>query len=982
MSALGEENALTDDEESILVRSAKSVNFDADSSSRSFHGSAKRRASSVVAVATAERMNIRESLSGRSLIGDTHLTDRFFESPRHPILNSTQYGSLLGGSDAMDGKHHVDKESSCCDKHWADTLMSQLMPVLIASVLNFMVGIPFGAAYFPVGWSSTPTSGAEDDDVHGAFPLPGKEALGIRMYLFSTAVAQGIFTYVSKFDDCIGLQMVENVPFCIELAHIVISEQGYGIDALSTLFFLFGISSVIVGFVFYLLGKLELGRIVYLFPRHVLVGCIGGIGAFIVVTAIEVTTDSTFSFTLKEVQDIYNNFNMIGVVLLYELILRVLLHFNKDGDGKHKYPLLAPAFYLAITPTFYMALWILGISKDDAAEYFFPSLDSCNTAPSCDNNGSVLDDIFNESLFDMWRVLQFSTISWTAVTKAIPTVISLVAFSLIHVPINIPAFAISMDTEPDMNAELIAHGYSNAFAGLFAGLQNYMCYCNSVIYAKAGGKGRASSLAVVGITILLFIFGPTIASFVPRCMAGCLLLHVGIDLLLEGVYDSYGNYDYLEYSGIWLITVVMVLFGMSAALIAGAAAALSTYAVQSATYQYPIRGIMSAETLRSSAWNRDLEADAILQSRKTGRKRILIVQLQGHLFFGNVALVTDDIKAALKERSGTDIEPLIVILDFTLVQGMDSSAAQSIARLKGAMHRQFQINLAVWVSGCADGFPCEYNLTGELSEQQGGAAAAAAANGAHPEKIARALDANGTEDERPTGLFQKPRMSGMMLECDLSLKSAVLSATIPSNHVCESLDEALIFAEDVLIALEDPTLLDDDNNDVTGKNSHRSTSMNSMDLDEEKEHALRYLANLCPGSSRDDLEKLFGFFERERHSKDDDVWRQGSKSDSAKLLLSGLLVAVLENEGRLEETIVPGSMLGELGLVNMTDRLTTVRCTSEHAVLYSMNRSNWDSLVQEDPRLARFIDMIVVRYLEHRVQHVSNRIFETRCLPV
>lgn len=45
-------------------------------------------------------------------------------------------------------------------------------------------------------------------------------------------------------------------------------------------------------------------------------------------------------------------------------------------------------------------------------------------------------------------------------------------------------------------------------------------------------------------------------------MAGTLLLHVGLDLFLEGVWDSYGSFDALEYAGVWLIVVVMTLYGM------------------------------------------------------------------------------------------------------------------------------------------------------------------------------------------------------------------------------------------------------------------------------------------------------------------------------------------------------------------------------------------------------------------------------------
>ena len=174
-------------------------------------------------------------------------------------------------------------------------------------------------------------------------------------------------------------------------------------------------------------------------------------------------------------------------------------------------------------------------------------------------------------------------------------------------------------------------------------------------------------------------------------MAGTLLLHIGLDLFLEGVVDSYGSYDSLvsrngpayysltafcsfiaeplpslcchqEYAGIWFITITMTAKGMSGGLIAGVFAALSVYAAQSITYMNPIREIMPATTLRSSVWSRPASELAILNSDLTGRSRILLVQLQGHLFFGNVTQLTDEIKKLLKARKGTDYEPLIVSL--------------------------------------------------------------------------------------------------------------------------------------------------------------------------------------------------------------------------------------------------------------------------------------------------------------------------------
>ena len=90
----------------------------------------------------------------------------------------------------------------------------------------------------------------------------------------------------------------------------------------------------------------------------------------------------------------------------------------------------------------------------------------------------------------------------------------------------------------------------------------------------------------------------------------------------------------VEYTGIWVIAVVMTIGGMEAALLAGIICALLTFAIQSVAYPKPIRGSMTAATLRSSEWNRCPRAFEILDSPITGRMRILVVQFQGHLFFG------------------------------------------------------------------------------------------------------------------------------------------------------------------------------------------------------------------------------------------------------------------------------------------------------------------------------------------------------------
>lgn len=439
-------------------------------------------------------------------------------------------------------------------------------------------------------------------------------------------------------------------------------------------------------------------------------------------------------------------------------------------------------------------------------------------------------------------------------------------------------------------------------------------------------------------------------------MAGTLLLHVGIDLFLEGVYDSIKKFDRLEYCGIWLIVFVMTFYGMEAAMVAGGVAAVSTYAVQSVTYLSPIRGVMPATTLRSSHWNRNRASEAILENLNEGRSRILVVQLQGHLFFGNMASFTERIHSLLKPAARLNtrdtyispiaedgqLSPLVLIMDFSLVLGIDSSAAHAILKLKETILKQYDIHPIIFVTGSEDGFPTEYNLRDQLVSSTTNYAAS-----------------NYPVDEASSLLASK--------------------AVTPADClVCDSLDLSLMEAEDSLIARQSLDLVQQDNLLFASP-----VQKEALTLDEEQLQCISCLKDICPQSMPEkDANILFCCFQREVYKQGDRVWIQGDESNSAKLVVSGQLISELENEAGTTEVVTKNNIVGELGLVNGDARMSTLRVTSEEAILYSMSRETFDRLLDTHPRTARYIDLICVKFLALRVQHVSNRIFETRCLPI
>ena len=71
-------------------------------------------------------------------------------------------------------------------------------------------------------------------------------------------------------------------------------------SVLATTILSYSLSSVLTGVVFYMMGRCRLGFLIGFFPRHILIGCIGGVGWFLVATGVEVSArlDGSLEYNL------------------------------------------------------------------------------------------------------------------------------------------------------------------------------------------------------------------------------------------------------------------------------------------------------------------------------------------------------------------------------------------------------------------------------------------------------------------------------------------------------------------------------------------------------------------------------------------------------------------------------------------------------------------------------------------------------------
>lgn len=132
-------------------------------------------------------------------------------------------------------------------------------------------------------------------------------------------------------------------------------------------------------------------------------------------------------------QNITENWNLLRVTFLFEILLRILERVTLDANGKPRYALLSPIYFCSITPVFYFGLLILQVPFQSARDegYFFPAIETANSAANATTSSAGLWETILEDkgMFDMWRILDYRVISWSAFVESIPTMVALTLVS-------------------------------------------------------------------------------------------------------------------------------------------------------------------------------------------------------------------------------------------------------------------------------------------------------------------------------------------------------------------------------------------------------------------------------------------------------------------------------------------------------------------------------------------------------------------------
>lgn len=525
----------------------------------------------------------------------------------------------------------------------------QIPAVILGVLLNVLDGVSYGMIMFP---TSNPVFSEFGGD-------------GVSMFFMTCVIGQLVYTCGgSIFKAGNGSMMIEVVPFYHILVQVIAKKVGTDSRALiSTTMVAFALSSLLTGLLFMLLGVMRLGVLISYFPRHILVGCIGGVGIFLIETGLAVAgrieEESGFKYNRTTVAALTQNYEVIAQWVI-PLALAFLLSFI---TSRIHHPLVFPTYFLVIPVLFYaIAYGAFGADMATLREHGWVF-----------DIGRAADAPF----YRYYSYFDFRHMSWEALWATIPTQLALVFFGILHVPLNIPALGVSVgEDNVDTDRELIAHGISNIAAGMMGTVPNYLCYVNSVLFYRVGGGSRLSGLMLAAVTVAIMMLGPGLIAYLPIMVVGALIFVLGIDLVREALLDTIGRVNRLEYLTIAVIIVVMTWSDFVVGSLVGIVLACLFFVMQTSR-QNAVRSVFNGNAARSTVRRH------AAQRRFLGEvgRQTLIFKLQGSLFFGTINSVEQLIRKMIDIATWEQNPIRFLIMDLTQVHSMDFSAAEAMTRI-------------------------------------------------------------------------------------------------------------------------------------------------------------------------------------------------------------------------------------------------------------------------------------------------------------
>jgi SulP family sulfate permease len=691
----------------------------------------------------------------------------------------------------------------------------------------------------------------------------------------------------------------------------------------------YSVSSMLTGLVFYLMGKFKFGFMVGFIPRHILIGCIGGVGWFLVATGFEVSArmDGSLEYDLDTLKRLVQPDTL--PLWIIPLILAIVLFY---GQSKVASKYFLPLYILAIPVIFY---------------FFVLSLDALDT-DSLRGGGWIFEGPpADEPWWFFYTLFKFKLVRWDAIAETIPAMLALTFFGILHVPINVPALAMQCgEDNADLDKELRLHGFSNFLSGCFGSIQNYLVYANTVFFMRSGGDTRLAGYMLAILTFGIMMIGPVLIGFIPVMMVGTLIFDLGFELLLEAIWAPRKKLKLAEYLTVIVIVLVMGIYDFVIGIGVGILLAFVSLIVQTSRVS-AVRGSFGGDVVTSTVRRNPSQHQYL---HNVGGQ-IYLIKLTGYLFFGTIVSVEEKIRALL-DNSAFGKKPIkFLVLDLWYVTGLDYSAGEVFNTISRLLDKKAVVLV----------------LSGVDAESQLGRNLRAVGLGIDGIEVMMLPDLNSALESCENELLKT-----------LYARQEEMNATKRIVSVSGSLDIPPAKTTTTVSPLDAPY--------NSPRRTHlaeaASDALQSVEVQRTKKwqsfkEPLRLMLQVFQDLSGKNEDFWFGatnFFARRELTAGTVLFRRGEQADGFYLVERGILRVEYDlPQGFLCESIMAGTTCGELPFFSETSRTATATVDRD-CVVWLMDNEGWTKLQKQEPEIARELLKISLKLTSERMSAITSYI--------
>lgn len=479
---------------------------------------------------------------------------------------------------------------------------------------------------------------------------------GVRMALMSAGLTIILVSLTSPFYFAVAGPDSRSAAVQRALAmSLVGSLKLVGVTDISVVMVALAVSTVVTGISLYILGRMNMGRWIRYVPYPVIggflvsTGWVLALGGLNVMTQVQVNLQSLKTYMQPAVLPHW----VIGVAFTVTM-LTVL--------GRAKHYLWTPGLLLGGTLLTHLVRMFYGIGIEDAQRM-----------------GWLLNVGGGGQLFLPLREVFYRPSVFAVLAHHGVEVVVLVLITAIALLLSAVAIEVATKRDADLDQELKGHGLANVVAGMAGGIVGSNAVARSMLNLQAGAVTRVSGVVAGSICLAVLFINPKIAGYLSRPVMGGTLLYVGLRLLQEWLIKARGKLANTDYALIVLMFLLVVYTNAFViGPVVGALAACLIFAVNYSRVSL-VKNAFTCDEYGSKV-QRSAEEHQVLRLR--GRQ-FWVLRLRGYLFFGSIVGLVSDIQSRIKESYTRDVQPLrVLVLDFRYVNGMDSSAALSLVKLR------------------------------------------------------------------------------------------------------------------------------------------------------------------------------------------------------------------------------------------------------------------------------------------------------------